>query len=62
MHRTGPVVKNLGRRLEPDGFVRISPHKDVVVLGWAPGEIRERLLLMAALEILCLRVCYFELL
>jgi DNA-binding GntR family transcriptional regulator len=27
----------------------------VVVLGWARGEIRERFLLMAALEVLCLR-------
>jgi DNA-binding GntR family transcriptional regulator len=49
-----PVMQAL-RRLESDGFVRITPHKDVVVLGWAPGEIRERFLLMAALEVLCLR-------
>ncbi len=49
-----PVMQAL-RRLEADGFVRITPHKDVVVLGWAPGEIRERFLLMAALEVLCLR-------
>ena len=49
-----PVMQAL-QRLEADGFVRISPHKDVVVLGWAPGEIRERFVLMAALESLCLR-------
>src|SRR5437867_2538845 len=49
-----PVMQAL-RRLEADGFVRITPHKDVVVLGWARGEIRERFLLMAALEVLCLR-------
>ncbi|HTY79546.1 MAG TPA: GntR family transcriptional regulator [Candidatus Bathyarchaeia archaeon] len=49
-----PVLQAL-RRLESDGFVRITPHKDVVVLGWARGEIHERFLLMAALEVLCLR-------
>ena len=49
-----PVMQAL-QRLEVDGFVRISPSKDVVVLGWAPGEIRERFILMAALELLCLR-------
>src|SRR5499426_549733 len=49
-----PVMQAL-RRLEADGFVRITPHKDVVVLGWAPGEIHERFLLMAALEVLCVR-------
>ena len=49
-----PVMQAL-RRLEADGFVRITPHKDVVVLGWARGEIRERFLLMTALEVLCLR-------
>ena len=49
-----PVMQAL-RRLEADGFVRITPHKDVVVLGWARGEIHERFLLMAALEVLCIR-------
>jgi DNA-binding GntR family transcriptional regulator len=49
-----PVMQAL-RRLEADGFVRITPHKDVVVLGWARGEIRERFLLMASLEVLCVR-------
>jgi len=49
-----PVMQAL-RRLEADGFVRITPHKDVVVLGWARGEIHERFLLMAALEVLCVR-------
>ena len=49
-----PVLQAL-RRLESEGFVRINPHKDVVVAGLSPGEFRERFLLMAALEALCLR-------
>jgi DNA-binding GntR family transcriptional regulator len=49
-----PVLQAL-RRLESDGFVRINPHKDVVVAGLSPEEFRERFLLMAALEALCLR-------
>jgi DNA-binding GntR family transcriptional regulator len=49
-----PVMQAL-RRLESEGFVRINPHKDVVVAGLSPGEFRERFLLMAALEALCLR-------
>jgi DNA-binding GntR family transcriptional regulator len=49
-----PVMQAL-RRLESEGFVRINPHKDVVVAGLSPAEFRERFLLMAALEALCLR-------
>jgi DNA-binding GntR family transcriptional regulator len=49
-----PVMQAL-RRLERDGFVRINPHRDVVVTSLAPGDFRERFLLMAALEALCLR-------
>lgn len=49
-----PVMQAL-RRLESDGFVRINPHKDVVVTSLSPEEFRERFLLMAALEALCLR-------
>jgi DNA-binding GntR family transcriptional regulator len=49
-----PVMQAL-RRLESEGFVRINPHKDVVVAGLSPEEFRERFLLMAALEALCLR-------
>ena len=49
-----PVMQAL-RRLEADGFVRITPHKDVVVTSLSPAEFRERFLLMAALEGLCVR-------
>ncbi len=42
-----PVMQAL-RRLEADGFVRITPHKHVVVTGLSPAEFRERFLLMAA--------------
>ena len=49
-----PVLQAL-RRLETEGFVRINPHKDVVVSGLSPEEFRERFLLMAALEALCVR-------
>ena len=49
-----PVMQAL-RRLETEGFVRITPHKDVVVTSPSPVEFRERFLLMAALEVLCLR-------
>jgi DNA-binding GntR family transcriptional regulator len=49
-----PVLQAL-RRLETEGFVRINPHRDVVVAGLSPEEFRERFLLMAALEALCLR-------
>ena len=49
-----PVMQAL-RRLEAAGFVRITPHKDVVVTGLSPAEFRERFLLMAALEGLCVR-------
>src|SRR5688500_5611799 len=49
-----PVLQAL-RRLESVGFVRINPHRDVVVSGLSPEEFRERFLLMAALEALCLR-------
>ena len=49
-----PVLQAL-RRLESEGFVRITPHKDVVVAGLSPEGFRERFLLMAALESLCVR-------
>jgi DNA-binding GntR family transcriptional regulator len=49
-----PVMQAF-RRLESDGFVRINPHKDVVVASLSAEEFRERFLLMAALEALCLR-------
>jgi DNA-binding GntR family transcriptional regulator len=49
-----PIMQAL-RRLETEGFVRITPHKDVVVTGISLEEFRERFLLMAALETLCLR-------
>jgi DNA-binding GntR family transcriptional regulator len=49
-----PVLQAL-RRLESEGFVRINPHRDVVVSGLSPEEFRERFLLMAALEALCVR-------
>jgi DNA-binding GntR family transcriptional regulator len=49
-----PVMQAL-RRLESDGFVRINPHRDVVVRSLSPEEFRERFLLMAALEGLCVR-------
>lgn len=49
-----PVMQAL-RRLESDGFVRITPHKDVVVTSLSAGEFRERFLMMAALESLCVR-------
>jgi DNA-binding GntR family transcriptional regulator len=49
-----PVLQAL-RRLESEGFVRINPHRDVVVSGLSREEFRERFLLMAALEALCLR-------
>jgi DNA-binding GntR family transcriptional regulator len=49
-----PVMQAL-RRLESDGFVRITPHKDVVVTSLSAGEFRERFLMMAALEALCVR-------
>src|ERR1700693_4142132 len=49
-----PVMQAL-RRLEAAGFVRLTPHKDVVVTGLSPAEFRERFLLMAALESLCVR-------
>ena len=49
-----PVMQAL-RRLETEGFVRIAPHKHVIVAVPSPEEFRERFLLMAALELLCLR-------
>lgn len=49
-----PVLQAL-RRLESEGFVRINPHRDVVVAGLSREDFRERFLLMAALEALCLR-------
>ncbi|MGH7393605.1 MAG: GntR family transcriptional regulator, partial [Candidatus Rokuibacteriota bacterium] len=49
-----PVMQAL-RRLESEGFVRINPHKDVVVAALSLEEFRERFLLMAALEALCVR-------
>jgi DNA-binding GntR family transcriptional regulator len=49
-----PVMQAL-RRLESEGFVRITPHRDVVVTTLSPEEFRERFLLMAMLEAFCLR-------
>jgi len=49
-----PVMQAL-RRLETEGFVRITPHRDVVVTSLSSEEFRERFLLMATLEGLCLR-------
>jgi len=49
-----PVMQAL-RRLETEGFVRITPHKDVVVTQLSPQDFRERFLLMAMLEAFCLR-------
>jgi DNA-binding GntR family transcriptional regulator len=49
-----PVLQAL-RRLESEGFVRINPHRDVVVSGLSPEEFRERFLMMAVLEALCVR-------
>jgi len=49
-----PVMQAL-RRLESEGFVRITPHKDVVVTQLSPEDFRERFLLMAMLEAFCLR-------
>jgi DNA-binding GntR family transcriptional regulator len=49
-----PVMQAL-RRLESEGFVRITPHKDVVVTSLSADEFRERFLMMASLEALCLR-------
>jgi DNA-binding GntR family transcriptional regulator len=43
------------RRLESEGFVRINPHRDVVVAALSVEDFRERFLLMAALEALCVR-------
>lgn len=49
-----PIMQAL-RRLESEGFVRITPHKDVVVPEVPPEGFRERFLIMAALETLCIR-------
>ena len=49
-----PVLQAL-RRLESEGFVRINPHRDVVVSGLSREEFRERFLIMASLEALCIR-------
>lgn len=49
-----PIMQAL-RRLETEGFVRITPRKEVAVSTLSPDEFRERFLLMAMLESLCLR-------
>jgi DNA-binding GntR family transcriptional regulator len=49
-----PVMQAL-RRLETEGFVRINPHKDIVVTNPSPQEYRESYLLVASLERLCMR-------
>ena len=49
-----PVMQAL-RRLEADGFVRITPHQGCGGPGVGAREIPERFLLVAALEVLCLR-------
>ena len=48
-----PVMQAL-RRLESAGFVRIA-HKEVVVRQLSADEFRERFLLLASLEALCVR-------
>jgi DNA-binding GntR family transcriptional regulator len=49
-----PVTHAL-RRLEAEGFVRMTPQKDAVVRRLSADEFRERFLMMATLEALCLR-------
>jgi len=49
-----PVMQAL-RRLETEGFVRITRHKEAVVAELSLDENRERLLLMTTLETLCVR-------
>ena len=49
-----PVLQAL-RRLQTEGFVRITPHKDAVVTQLSPDDFRERFLLMSLLEAFCLR-------
>jgi DNA-binding GntR family transcriptional regulator len=49
-----PVLQAL-RRLESEGFVRITPRKEVVVTEISPAESRERFLLMSTLEAMCVR-------
>jgi DNA-binding GntR family transcriptional regulator len=47
-----PVVQAL-RRLASEGFVAAEPHKAMRVADPTPGDIRERYLVMVALERLC---------
>lgn len=49
-----PVLQAL-RRLQTEGFVRITPHRDAVVTQLSPDDFRERFLLMSLLEAFCLR-------
>ena len=49
-----PVTQAM-RRLEREGFVRITPQKDAVVRRLSADEFRERFLMMSALEALCVR-------
>ena len=49
-----PVIQAL-RRLEREGFVRMTAQKDAVVRRISADEFRERFLMMATLETLCLR-------
>lgn len=49
-----PIMQAL-RRLETEGFVKITPHRDVVVARLSAEEFHERFLLMALLEPFCLR-------
>lgn len=49
-----PIMQAL-RRLETEGFVRINPHKDIVVTNPSPLEYRERYLLLGTLGGLCAR-------
>jgi DNA-binding GntR family transcriptional regulator len=47
-----PVVQAL-RRLASEGFVTASPHKAVIVAVPSPADVRERYLVIVALERLC---------
>jgi len=47
-----PVVQAL-RRLTSEGFVTASPHKAVIVAVPSPADVRERYLVIVALERLC---------
>jgi DNA-binding GntR family transcriptional regulator len=52
-----PVVQAL-RRLASEGFVTAVPHKAVIVAVPSPSDVRERYLVMVALERLCAREAF----